>query len=424
MKILQVNSSDVEGGAARAAYRIHQGLLKSNIMSRMLVQNKRSDDFTTFINNDSYCGKIWNKLAPRFDLLIRRFYKNRLNVPWSVNFFGNRSIKQFIDRNNFELVHMHWINNGLLSIDDISELGKPILWTLHDTWALTGGCHYFGNCIKYLSHCASCEQLGSIYQKDLSFYLFNKKYKSYSNTNITITTPSHWLADCVKNSFLLKNKRVEVIPNGIDINIYKNIEKNIARSILNIDPNEKVIMFGACSSTSDKRKGYFYLKEALGKLNSILDNESISKKIHVIVFGANKPKDEENFYYPITYTGHLYDDISLRVLYSCADVFVAPSKEDNLPNTIMESLSCAIPCVAFNIGGMPDMIEHKKNGYLATPYDSEDLARGISYILEDQDRWNMLSYNSRKKVIENFDINLITRKYINLYKEILLQNRS
>lgn len=417
MRILQVNTNDIDGGAARAAYRIHRGLIENGVLSEMLVQNKKSDDYTVKNTGQSKIGKLINKVVPFADNAIKMMYPKHLRIPWSVNLFNNSIVLNFIRNNECDIVHFHWINNALLSISNISKIRKPVVWTLHDTWAFTGGCHYFGECTHFMTQCKSCNQLTSKSNYDLSSFLFEQKHTSYRKSNITIVTPSKWLADCARQSYLLKNQRIEVIPNGIDLDVYKQIPKAIARDLFNISNDELVIMFGAMNSTSDQRKGYIYLQEAIQKLKDKLD-----KKIRVVIFGASKPLIEECFGYPTKYTGHVSDDITLSLLYNCADVFVAPSREDNLPNTIVEALACGTPCVAFNIGGMPDMIDHGQNGYLAKAYEAEDLAKGIAFVLEDEDRWRRLSESARRKALQNFDVKLIARRYYQLYKEIIAED--
>ncbi|WIW71092.1 glycosyltransferase family 4 protein [Anaerosinus gibii] len=418
MKILHVNTNDVEGGAARAAYRIHKGLIQNEVASMLIVQNKKTDDYTVKSLAQNKFVKLRDKVVPKIDNGIKSFYQNKLDLPWSVNFFDNKKIVDFINRSDADIVHFHWVNNAFISIDDIASLNKPIVWTLHDTWAFTGGCHYFGNCLRYKKGCGLCNQLKSSQKFDLSKILFIKKKKSYLKSNITVVTPSKWMGNCASESLLLADKKIKVIPNGIDLNLYKMIRKETFREIFGLKNNDIVIMFGAMQSTSDPRKGYFYLKEALVKLKEKIGLEA-NYRIKILVFGADKPEYELFPDYQTIYTGHIYDDISLTLLYNCADVFVAPSKEDNLPNTVVEALACGTPCVAFQIGGMPDMITHKLNGYLAKPFDTDDLAQGIAFVIEDQERRNLLSIEARKKAEEEYDINVIIKKYLDLYREIL-----
>lgn len=417
MKILHINTNDIEGGAARAANRLHKGLLKKRIYSRMLVDNKKTDDFTIFTLNINKLKKIKTKIRLFLDEKMKNVYSKRLNVTWSCNFWDNKSLVKFINKSDFDIIHFHWINAAMLSIEDIKKINKPIVWTMHDMWPFTGGCHYSGNCILYKKDCSKCKQLANEKNTFLSRHLLKEKWNSYKNKGIVYIAPSKWLKQCAEESFLLKNSNIKVIQNGIDLKIFKNLEKSFCKNFLELDLSKKYVLFGAMTSTSDKRKGYDLLKEALKFFRG--NFYSKNKDIVLLVFGAGKPQYEENLGFEINYLGQINDDITLSLIYNSVDVFIAPSREDNLPNTIVEALSCGVPCVAFNIGGMIDLIEHKKNGYLAKPFDIKDLAKGINFVLEDENRWNSLSENALNKAQRDYDINVVSDKYIDLYKKIL-----
>lgn len=417
MKILHVNTNDIEGGAARAANRLHKGLLQKNIYSRMIVNNKKTDDFTVITLNTNKLERIKTKIRLFLDEKLKSIYFKRLKVTWSCNLFCNKSLVNFINKSNFDIVHFHWINASMLSIKDIKKINKPIVWTMHDMWPFTGGCHYSDNCVLYKEDCNKCKQLSNKKDTFLSGYILKEKYSSYKKKSIVYVTPSEWLEKCSKESFLLKNSNIKVIPNGIDLKIFKKLDKNFCKKILNLDLSKKYILFGAMTSTSDKRKGYDLLKRALSFFKEKFYLKD--KDIVLLVFGANKPQNNENLPFDINYLGQISDDITLNIIYNSADVFIAPSREDNLPNTIVEAISCGLPCIAFNIGGMPDLIKHKKNGYLAKPFDIKDLAKGINFVLEDENRWNSLSENALNKAQRDYDINVVSDKYIDLYKKIL-----
>lgn len=417
MKILHVNTNDIEGGAARAANRLHKGLLQKNIYSRMIVNNKKTDDFTVITLNTNKLERIKTKIRLFLDEKLKSIYFKRLKVTWSCNLFCNKSLVNFINKSNFDIVHFHWINASMLSIKDIKKINKPIVWTMHDMWPFTGGCHYSDNCVLYKEDCNKCKQLSNKKDTFLSGYILKEKYSSYKKKSIVYVTPSEWLEKCSKESFLLKNSNIKVIPNGIDLKIFKRLDKNFCKKILNLDLSKKYILFGAMTSTSDKRKGYDLLKRALSFFKEKFYLKD--KDIVLLVFGANKPRNNENLPFDINYLGQISDDITLNIIYNSADVFIAPSREDNLPNTIVEALSCGVPCVAFNVGGMIDLIEHKNNGYLAEPFNIEDLAEGINFVLEDENRWNNLSENALNKAQKDYNINDISDKYIDLYKKIL-----
>ncbi|MEI3651314.1 MAG: glycosyltransferase family 4 protein [Dolichospermum lemmermannii FEM_B0920] len=413
MKPLLLNTSDIIGGAARAAYRLHQGLKNIGVDSQMLVQNKQSDDYSV-IAPVSKLSKGIGKLTPTLDSIPLQIYPQRDRSTYSVQWLLDNLAAQ-VAQINPDVINLHWINGGYLKIETIAKFNKPIVWTLHDMWAFTGGCHYNGDCMNYTNSCGACPQLHSNKKKDLSRWIWQRKTKAWQNLNLTIVTPSHWLAKCAASSSLLKDVRIEVIPNGLDTKQYKPIEKSVARSILGLPEDKQLILFGAMSATSDPRKGFNFLQSALQNLSQ----SGWRERVELVVFGASQPKNPTELGFKSHYLGRLNDDISLSLVYAAADVFLAPSVQDNLPNTVMESLACGTPCVAFDIGGMPDMIEHQQNGYLAKAFDIEDLARGIAWVLEDKHRWVALSQRGREKVENDFTVKAQAEKYISLYQSLI-----
>ena len=410
MKILIVNTSDSGGGAARAAYRLHQSLLVQEIDSQMLVQNKRSDDYTV-LSTTSKIKKGFNLLRFTLDVLPVKFYKNRTKTLFSPAWLPFSGTVDKINALNPDIVHLHWINGGMIKIEDLIKINAPIVWSLHDNWPFTGGCHIMWECDKYKENCGTCPRLGSDKENDLSRKIFNRKQKIFSKMdNFTIVGLSKWLTNYSKNSTLLKEKKHINLPNPIDTNIFKPLDGGNARELWNLPHDKKLILFGANSATSDINKGFIELSKALHQL--------LAKNIEFVVFGSSKPKESQNFGIKTHYLGYLHDDVSLVTLYSAVDVMVVPSLQENLSNTIMESLACSIPVVGFDIGGNSDMIEHEKNGYLAKPFESQDLADGIEWVLNNKN-YDELCQNAREKVLREFDSMVVARKYIELYKEIL-----
>ncbi|MGL5032609.1 MAG: glycosyltransferase, partial [Microcystaceae cyanobacterium] len=278
---------------------------------------------------------------------------------------------------NPDVINIHWTQAGFLQIESLAKFDRPLVLTLHDMWAITGGCHYTDGCDRYLSGCGQCPQLGSQKQADLSAQIWQRKAKAWQNLNLTIVTPSQWLGDCVKQSPLLQNYPVKVIPNGLDRDQYKPLDRAIARDLLAIPQDRFVLAFGAMGATTDRRKGFFLLKEAIAQLNQTEWRD----KIQLLIFGNSPRANVPDFELPTRYLGQLGDDLSLRITYAAADAFLAPSLEDNLPNTVLEALACGTPCIAFRIGGMPDLITHQLNGYLAEPFKTEDFVRGIIHLI-------------------------------------------
>lgn len=413
MKVLLVNNSDRYGGAARAAYRIHTGLRSIGVNSQMLVSNKTSDDYSV-VGPVSILEKTLRPFRSKIDAFPLMFYKNReesiFSLAWLYDGLASR-----ISAINPDIVHLHWICRGFLRIETLKKLHRPLVWTLHDMWAFTGGCHIDRGCDGYRRGCGKCPSLSSSKNWDLSRWVWTRKHKAWQNLNLTIITPSRWLADCVRSSSLLGMKRIEVIPNGLDLSVFRPFNKRVAREILNLPQDKKLILFGAMNSIRDKNKGFQLLQHALRQLAS----NGWDGKTELIVFGASEPESAPKLGIKTLYMGTLSDDIALALLYAAVDVYVSPSIAENLPSTIMESLSCGTPCVAFDIGGISDMIEHMKTGYLAEPFDIQDLFRGIVWVIEDNDRWHRLSCQSRKKAEREFNISDIALRYHDLYKEVL-----
>lgn len=416
MKTLMLSNSDGRGGAYAAAYRLLQGLEHLDLYVQMLVgENTRCHH--SVIGPPSKLGKGFKLLRPVLDALPLALYQKREKTIFSPAILPEM-ISSKVNKLSPDIINIHWINAGFLRIETLRKLGKPIVWTIHDMWPFTGGCHYDEGCGRYRESCGKCPQLASQKQNDLSRWVWRRKEKAWKSLDITIVTPSRWLAECAKTSSLFQDYRVEVIPNGLDTGLYKPIDKHVAKEIWNLPKNKKLILFGAMGATSDKRKGFQYLEPALKRIAAF----ALRDEIELIVFGSSKPANPTNYGLKTRYLGQLHDDVSLALIYSMVDVFVAPSIQDNLVNTVMEALACGTPCVAFNIGGMPDMIEHQRNGYLARPFESEDLAHGIKWVIEDNERWQAQSRQARRKIEQEFEQKLIAQRYLDLYNDILKKN--
>ena len=412
MKILLLNTYDISGGAAIAAYRLLKGLQQNGAQAQMLVQSKKSDDYS-IIGPKTKWQKAFSKIRPVIDSIPFRFYKQRKKIIFSPAILPENISKKIQDINP-DIVHLHWVAGGFIKIESLAKIKMPIVWTFHDMWAFTGGCHYDEDCGKYINNCGRCPLFGSNKQKDLSYKIWKRKKKAWENLDLTIITPSSWLGECAKKSSLFHKTRVEVIPNGIDLNRFKPIDKNIARNILYLPKDKKLILFGALSVLSDKRKGYPLLKEALKKY-FFKEN----KDIELVIFSSSRPRDEENLGFKTHYLGRLNDEISLSLVYSAADIMIIPSIQEAFGQTASESLACGTPVVAFGITGLLDIVDHQKNGYLAKPFDTIDLEHGIKWVLEDNNRWKKLSENARAKVVNEFNIVKVAKRYEDLYKDVI-----
>ena len=412
MKILIVNTFDSYGGAARAAYRLHKSLLVKGVDSQMLVQYKLGDDYTVDAYPKSLLQKMIAKIRPFLDTFPVRSYKERAKMLFSPSWLGFSNVVDQINDFNPDVVHLHWVNAGMIKIEDLVRIKAPIIWTLHDNWAFTGGCHIMWECDKYKNNCGACPILGSSKEHDLSRKTFVRKQNVFSKIpNMVIVGLSTWIENCAKESSLLKNHLVVNLPNPIDTNVFKPFDKKQARELWNLPQDKKLILFGAISAISDVNKGFKGLTESLDLL--------IDENVEFVIFGSSEPKVKQPFKVKTHYLGHLNDDVSLVTLYSAVDVMVVPSLQETLPQAGIESMACGTPVVAFAHTGLLDIIEHQKTGYLAKPFHIEDLAKGIEWVLNTTN-CDQISHNARAKIVREFDSSFVTERYIKLYKEMLL----
>ena len=414
MRILHINTYDQEGGAGLASWRIHRGLQSLGVESQMLVQSRTSGEASVY-ERDTRLAKALAVFRPYLDMLPLLFYRYRQQTHWSVEWFPAWITRQ-IRSLNPDIIHLHWICRGFVDVPSLASFQKPVVWTLHDSWAFTGGCHVPGDCQKYRDRCGHCPQLGSRHAWDLSRWTWNRKYKFWRDIPLTIVTPSRWLGDCARSSLLFRGRRIEVIPNGIDLSLYRPVEKQQARALLGLPQDRKMILFSAMNATYDINKGFRHLETALRQLAEAGRNE----RMELMVVGQSAPPIPVNIgSIPNRFLGVLRDELSMRLVYSAADVTVMASAQENLPNSIMESLACGTPVVAFNIGGVPNLVEHQVNGYLAQPFSTDDLSAGLLFVLSDEDRWRRLSYRARNKIENEFNVDKIARQYRMLYEQLL-----
>jgi glycosyltransferase involved in cell wall biosynthesis len=413
MKVLLLSNDDLMWGAGRAAFRIHQGLRINEVDSHLLVQTKLSED-NTVISPLTPIGKGLAKLRPILDTLPLKLYPQFNQSVYSTQWLPDRTLDQ-VNQFSPDIINLHNITVGYIQIETLKKIKQPLVWTLHDMWGFTGGCHYSNGCDRYQKSCGACPQLNSQKDWDLSRWIWQRKAKAWKALNLTLVTPSHWLADCVRGSSLFQNFNVEVIANGLNTELYKPVDKKVARSLLNLPPDKKIVLFGATSATSDARKGFHLLLPALQKLFEI--NSEIT--IELVVFGASTPTQSTNYPFKIHYLGTYKDDLSLSIAYSAADVMLVPSVYEVFGQTASEAMACGTPVVAFATSGLKDIVDHQQNGYLAQAFDIEDLARGIQWILEDINRYYQLCDRARKKVETEFNQTIQSQKYLSLFNKII-----
>jgi glycosyltransferase involved in cell wall biosynthesis len=413
MKIAILNTFDSGGGAARSAYRLHQGLVKKGVTSRFVAQYNQQR------NPDIVCGKTRRDklvalLRPLVDMIPMKIYGRRdMRQPFSTAYLPVASrVKDVVAQS--DVLHLHWIVHGFINIQFLREASRPIVWTMHDSWTFTGGCHLPADCRRYQQSCGRCPQLASGREKDLTRLNWNRKQRAWEDLNIIYVAPSNWMAERARSSSLLTGGRVEVIPNGIDTNVFKPADRDMCRRMMNLPADRHLILFGAMGAVTDENKGFLLLRQAL----AALPRKVAGKDCMLVVFGAQQ-LELPDLDIEVRFIGTLTDDIALSVLYCAADVMVVPSKQENLPNTIMESMACGTPVVAFRIGGIPDLIEHCQTGYMAEGFDTADLALGIKWTLEQSGADCSLGKNAREKVEREFAIDVVSARYMSLYVELV-----
>ena len=419
MKILIVSKSDTTGGAAIAAMRLKDALQANGQSVKMLVQEKKSIDEKVVSTGESANKKKWNFVL----FLIERLYFYFFEKSKAVRFaFSPAVAGEDISKNQLvkeaDVIHIHWFNQGFLSLNGLNKLiklKKPIVWTLHDMWAFTGGCHYSGDCENYKNNCGNCKFLKRPGNQDLSSLILKKKLKILQASNIQFVTCSNWLAQKAKESSLLSGFDIKSIPNPIDTGIFYPKEKSVVRQKLGLPINKKLILFGS-ANIMDERKGVIYLLEALKKMDN--EQPDLKNEIEIIMFGKSDEAFLSKIPYKVNNLGLLQGESNIAEVYSAANVFVLPSLEDNLPNTIMESLACGTPVVAFNTGGIPEMIDHKLNGYLAEFKSVDDLLKGLEFVLQHENA-NFLSEKSLEKVKLCYNQNLVQSHYLACYMDLV-----
>lgn len=413
MKITQINTFDVIGGAARAAYRLHNGLKKAGCNSNMFVRFKYSNDDSVqkFERLHDIKSKV-RRLLRRYSIKASYSFYNSCESNKYEPFSDDRTtdgldiLKQLPEG---DLFHLHWVRKFINLPLFLNHVNAPIVLTLHDMNAFTGGCHYVSGCDRYTDSCGSCPQLNSMKKKDLSRRVWTRKKIAYNGNekNIKVVSPSQWMAEKAKNSSLLEKIEIITIPNGIDTDIFK--PRGIAlRSVLNIPQNATVILFVA-QKASNYRKGFNLLHKIF--------NEIKRKNIYLVSVGEKFTQFD--FLKNHIHLGMISNDDLLSSIYSMCDFYVMPSLEDNFPNTILESLSCGTPVLGFNVGGINEMIIHKKNGLLADVGDKRALREAMYYLIDHVDERKTMRENSRRDVLDKFSLKIQAEKYIKLYNDII-----
>lgn len=419
MKVVLINTYERRGGAAVACNRLAHALHEAGVDAHMLAITAAGNDDVVV----GVCRSRWAKWRQRWSFLRERlqiflcngFSRKQLFTVSTAS--AGVSIASHPLVREADVIHLHWINQGFLSLQELRRLlalGKPVVWTMHDMWPVTAICHHARTCSRYTTECQGCPFLSSG-GKDLSTDIFYKKKAVYATAPLHRVACSGWLRREAAVSALLKpTDTLCDIPNPIDVSFFAPGSQVAARERLALPRNKRLILFGAVNA-ADKRKGVDYLVEALQVLHE--QYPLWNDKVELVVFGAADNLPFEQFPYHYTTLGYLADAELVRDMYRAADVYVTPSLEENLPNTIMEAMACGVPCVGFEVGGIPEMIT-EGCGYVARYRDAADMAKGIDYVLQE-DSHKAMSLLSRRMAEERYAEPVVAKRYIALYNELL-----
>ncbi|WP_273208822.1 glycosyltransferase family 4 protein [Runella zeae] len=407
MKVVHVSTYHRFGGAAIAALRLHHALRLEGVDSALLVQDSDRPESHVAAVADGFLSKkiaFGRFVAERLYFSLKEKNKSLLfhfSPLWTGTDISTHPLIQAAD-----IIHLHWINFGFLSLRSLEKLfslGKPVVWTMHDMSTFTGGCHYSRECQHYLTHCGHCPYLKHPSATDLSYRVFEKKSQLFQRANLTLVSPSEWLADLARHAASTRHLPAYAIPNSIDTQTFK--PKN-TKGELGLAHHKKWILFAGVN-TQDPRKGFAYFKAA---------THLLADRVHewgVVVFGKTSPEALNDLGLEVKSLGSLPAHEVVKV-YQAADVMVVPSLEDNYPNTVIEAMACGTPVVGFDTGGIPEQILHLRTGYVAQLHSAEDLARGIRFVLENNN-YASLSEENVKIVTQRNAFEVVARQYQRLY---------
>jgi len=414
MRVLIVNTSERTGGAAVAANRLMKALNNNGVKAKMLVRDKETDALTV-VGLPKSPMLHWHFLWERFVIFCRLHFSRKHLFEIDIANAGS-DITKLREFQEADVIHLHWINQGMLSLNGIRKVlqsGKPVVWTMHDIWPATAICHLTLGCHYFVNRCANCKYLpGGGGSNDLASRIWQKKQQMQADGNIYYVACSRWLESEAKSSALLKGQKITSIPNPIDTHLYKKGNKQEARQRLGLPLDKKLILF-ASQRVTNANKGMSYLIEACRQLGDLMKD-----LCEVVILGGHAEEVVEQLPMKAHPLGYVNDEQRVIDVYNAADVFVLPSLSENLPNTIMEAMACGVPCVAFRVGGIPEEIDHQKNGYVAVYRDAADLAKGIAWVLQEAD-YESLSQQAVHKVTQCYSQQNVALKYLDVYQQAM-----
>ena len=415
MRVLIVNTSERAGGAAVAARRLMEALNNSGVKAKMLVRDKETEHIAVCSLPKSWrhhFNFLWERLTIYLHLRLSRRHLWEID---SAN--AGTDITKLPEFKEADIIHLHWVNQGMLSLKNIRKIldsGKPVVWTMHDIWPATAICHLTLGCERFKSHCAHCPYLPGDSSHDLADATWRRKERMLTGRHITFVACSHWLENEARQSRLLEGQETCAIPNPIDTRLFAPADKAEARRRLGLPADRRLILF-ASQRVTNVNKGMDYLIEACRKWEQ--EHPEIRENTGLIIVGGHAEEIADRLPLQAYPLGYVNDPRRMVDVYNAADAFVLPSLSENLPNTIMEAMACGVPCIGFRVGGIPEEIDHKVNGYVAEYKDADDLARGLHWTLDEADR-KTLGEEAVKKVTQHYSQRAVAARYINIYNRL------
>lgn len=414
MRVLIVNTSEKTGGAAAAANRLMEALKNNGVKAKMLVRDKETEQLTVCGLPSSWRLRwhfLWERLVIWFHVGLRRKHLFEIDIANC-----GTDITQLPEFQEADVVHLHWINQGMLSLKDIQKIIalKPVVWTMHDLWPAAAICHYARGCEQFHTECGECRLLSIAGKHDLANRVWHRKQKMLEGHQVTFVCCSQWLADEARKSALLKGQRIVSIPNPIDTRMFRPLDKLAAKTASGLPADKHIILF-VSQRVTDPRKGMDYFVDAVSLLAQ--QHPEMKEQAAIAILGGHAEDVAPRLALPVWPLGYVNDTKRIVQVYNAADCFVLPSLEDNLPNTLMEAMACGVPCVGFRVGGIPEMIDHEQNGYVAQFQQADDLAKGIHYVLAEAD-YELLSRQCVQKVAHNWSEQNVAKRYLEEYETI------
>ena len=420
MNVLLINTSDHTGGAAIAAIRLLRALQKYGVDAKLLCRDRTLPaEISEVINLKPSPWLKVKFILERADIFIRNGFTREGLFAIDTARFGN-DITQLPEFKQADVIHLHWTNQAMLSLNNLKKVlksGKRVVWTMHDMWPVTGISHNADDCTRWLEGCGKCKLLKKPSIGDLSAQTFKRKQNIYPNGQLNMVGCSLWLTELAQRSPLLKGHHITSIPNPIDTDFYRPAgtgnmpSAESIRKQLGLPLDKQLLLFTAYKVT-DPNKGIDYLIESL----SILCQEypQLKSKLGIVLAGKEAESLSNAFDIQAYPMGYVTSEERMRQLYQACDLLLMPTLMDNLPNTIVEAMACGRPCVAFKVGGIPQMIDDGVNGFMATCRNSLDFAKGIVRTLHSQN-YTALCRNARTKAVTAYSEKAVAEQYMNLY---------